>query len=56
MATLGTFSAVRGPMQYLVAELLTDDAFFIESRSRVVKSLRSITHPMDPVPLSLSGI
>lgn len=44
LATLNIFSCVSGPLQYLVAEILTDNAFvnrFLdESRVRIVKSYK----------------
>jgi 1-aminocyclopropane-1-carboxylate synthase len=51
LATLNLFSCVSGPIQYLMAELLTDDMFvsrFLdESRARIVESYRICTTKLE---------
>jgi aspartate/methionine/tyrosine aminotransferase len=51
LSTLGIFTGVSGPMQFLVAELLTDDAFvdrFLnESRARIAHSYEICIHKLE---------
>ena len=55
LATIGMFSGVSGPVQYLVAELLTDDNFvdtFLEvSRLRIVQSYNICIEKLDEMVL-----
>ncbi|EEC51274.1 1-aminocyclopropane-1-carboxylate synthase, partial [Phaeodactylum tricornutum CCAP 1055/1] len=55
LATSNIFSGVSGPMQYLMCEILTDDAFvdrFLEeSRTRVIQSYRICTAKLEEMVL-----
>ncbi len=55
LSTLNIFSCVSGPIQYMVAELLTDDVFvtnFLEqARERIVHSYRICTAKLDEMVL-----
>jgi len=51
LATVNMFSSVSGPIQYLVAELLTDDqfvdSFLVESRNRLLYSYHICTAKLE---------
>lgn len=55
LSTLNIFSCVSGPIQYMVAELLTDDVFVTEfldgARERIVHSYRICTNKLDEMVL-----